>query len=303
MSKLQRTPPAGKRDPISSENDNPNSDSENLLKKRKKRPRSEEKKTSGRATLKDELLSMLNNWKEEQNKTLSKLCSDIADVKKQNASIQKTNADMEKALDFMSKQYEDMKDKLLNMEREKNEHLNYIAALECKMDDMEKKLKFTVVEFRNMPSNQQAKHETPLELCELVEKTCNVLNVLIQPSEIKDIYRIKNKSGASTVITEFTTVLTKNKVLYAAKEFNRNNSSNKLSTTSIGLPGAALPVYVAESLTKKDRILFAMARERSKTLEYKYCWTNKGRIYMRKTDGSLRVEIRTDADLIALKKE
>ncbi|CAG5032493.1 unnamed protein product [Parnassius apollo] len=95
----------------------------------RKKPRNEDQRKGIDDSLKDELLSMLTNWKKDQDLILSKLCSDIAELKQQNANIQSTNIEMEKALTFISTQYEDMNTKIINLERERKENYNvYIES-------------------------------------------------------------------------------------------------------------------------------------------------------------------------------
>lgn len=293
---------------VSSESDLANLDPENTFSyvgRRQKRFRGTEVYDQPENdSLKEELLSMLTSWKKELDKTLNTLCADISVLKQQNSNIQATNSEMEKAMQFMSMQYEEMKERLISMEKERKENLTYISSLENKIDDLEKRLKSTVIEFRNMPVLvQKVKQESQRDLTELVQKTCTILKVNINPSDIKDIYRVKNKTGSSIVVAELTTVLTKNKIISSVKEFNKINTNNKLSSSTIGIPGPAVPVYVSESLTNKNRKLLAITRENRKALGYEYCWTSNGRVYLRKAEGSPRVEIKNENDLASLKKQ
>ncbi|CAG5056332.1 unnamed protein product [Parnassius apollo] len=249
MSIIRRSPPGSKVHQVSSESDISNIEPENPLNyvgRRQKKTRNEDQRKGIDDSLKDELLSMLTNWKKDQDLILSKLCSDIAELKQQNANIQSTNIEMEKALTFISTKYEGMNTKIINLERERKENYNYILSLENRLEDVQKRLKSTVIEFRNLPTPaQNIKQETQQDLCDLVQKICDVLNVNFHPSEIKDIFRIKTKAGVSTVITELTSVLSKNKILSGAKEFNKININNKLSSKSIGLSSSTMPnIYI-----------------------------------------------------------
>ncbi|CAB3229221.1 unnamed protein product [Arctia plantaginis] len=301
-----RTPP-GKPNVsqhVLSESDIANLDPETPLSfvgRRPKIPRKEDSQKSEDSTLKEELLSLLTNWKKDQDATLSKLCADMAELKQQNCNIQATSDELEKSIKFMSSQYEDIRGKLLEMERERTENLSYIITLENKIEDMQKKLKSTVIEFRNLP--QQVKDETQQDLCELVQKTCSSVNTSIESSEIRDIFRLTTKLGTSIVVTDLTTVLIKNRILSGVREFNQTHPNNKLSSLTIGLSGPTKPIYVVESLTNKNRKLYSMARETAKTLDYKYCWNKSGNIYMRKNDGDTRLVIRKESDLTILKKQ
>ncbi|KAL4716003.1 hypothetical protein ACJJTC_013303 [Scirpophaga incertulas] len=159
------------------------------------------------------------------------------------------------------------------MEQERREDLNYIASLENKVDNLQKKLKFTVIEFRNLPCEvESVRNETQEDLCNLIQKTCKVIQADIDQCEIKDIFRVKRKTGADTVVADLTSVLAKNRILDA-------------------------------SLTNKDRKLYGQARAKAKELDYKFCWISNGRIYLRKSQGGPRLEIKNETDFTSLLKE
>ncbi|KAL4718739.1 hypothetical protein ACJJTC_002006 [Scirpophaga incertulas] len=240
----------------------------------------------------------------DQDHTFSLLRLEILQLKEQGAAIQATNTEMEKSLNFMSQQYEDLQEKLLRMEQERREDLNYIASLENKVDNLQKKLKFTVIEFRNLPCEvESVRNETQQDLCKLIQKTCKVIQADIDQCEIKDIFRVKMKTGADTVVADLTSVLAKNRILDAVRHHNKTNPTHKLSTQAIGLPGPARPIYISESLTNKDRKLYGQARAKAKELDYKFCWISNGRVYLRKSQGGPRLEIKNETDFTSLMKE
>lgn len=305
-----RSPPGNNVHHVQSENDlcnlNPDSPA-SYTGRAQKRIRIDGQEQSGYEVLKDELsamlTTMLSSWKKEQDIMLNKMLNDLTELKSQNSSIKSTNDALEKSLQFMSSQYEEIKQKLVDMEGERKENMNYISTLENNINELQKRAKFTVIEFKNLTSpREQIRSESQQDLCELVKKTCNAVKTQIQISDIKDIYRIKTKTGVSTVVTELSSVLTRNRILNGVKEFNKLNPGNKLSSSTIGHSGPKIPIYVAESLTSKDRKLYAMTREKAKFLEYKYCWINNGRIFMKRVDGDTRIQIKNEADLETLKK-
>ena len=56
-------------------------------------------------------------------------------------------------------------------------------------------------------------------------------------------------------------------------------------------------IYINEHLSKQNRALFASAQEKKRNLNYKYCWTHGGSIYMRKTDTSAKIAVLKESDL------
>lgn len=297
---VARSPPTGSLHQCSSETDVARLDVEKLG-RRQKRRRGEETGEISEHSLKsfrEEMLSILKDWKADQDITLKKLCADVAEVKQQNVKIQQSNEDIEKAIDFLSKQYDNINAKVDTLERERKDNLAHIASLENKIYYIQKSLKSTVFEIRNVPAS---KPESKQDLLKIVQDTCNTLNVDVQPSQIKDIYRVVNKSGLTSVVAECTSTFTRDAILSGAKLYNQQNKNNKLSSSSIGMQGKSVPIYISESLTAAGRKLYSMARETAKYMEYKYCWIKNGKIFLRKTDGVPALEIKSESQLTTIK--
>ncbi|XP_046966919.1 uncharacterized protein LOC124534919 [Vanessa cardui] len=252
-------------------------------------------------SFKDEIRMMLDEWKETQNTLLNKLMSEILEIKKQNNQIKLSNEEIAKSLDFLNAQYEDMKTKVEGLQTERKQFLSQIASLEEKIEDMQKTSKLTAVEIRNVPI--PTKTETKSDLCNIVKNTCKVLNVNVEQMTIKDIYRINGKSSKGTIIAEFTTVVLKKDVIQAAKNYNKQHPNQRLNSSIIGLSGPTTPIFISEALTNKGRRLFFLARDFAKTQDFNYCWTNNGRVYLRKTSDSPHIEIKTETQLSNLKNQ
>lgn len=151
---------------------------------------------------------------------LQKMSVDIAEVKTQNAEIRQTNLEIEKSLEFVSKQYEDMRQKLESLEHVHKELLSYITSLELKIENLERNSKSTTVEIRNVPASDS---ETKAGLCELIERTCKALEVGVNTNDLKDVFRVSNKSGTKTIIAEFTTTFAKNSIIQGAGHITKNS--------------------------------------------------------------------------------
>ena len=59
-------------------------------------------------------------------------------------------------------------------------------------------------------------------------------------------------------------------------------------------------IYINEHLTSNSKILFNLAKERTKALNYKHLWTRNGRILVRKTDQSDVIKIDSEEKVVAL---
>ncbi|CAG4969201.1 unnamed protein product [Colias eurytheme] len=313
---MQRTPPDNKIHSVC------NSDSETFkhqnaidkkksaFSKRQKRRRASQEEDScksneERSQSKDEILSIIDAWKKEQECVLKKLSDDINEVKKQNANIQKTNieirntnSEIEKSFNFLSQKYEDLKILVGEMQKDRKKTLEYVKTLEDQIETIQRAQKSNMIELRNIPSKAI---ETSPDLASIVTKTCKSLDVPIQRADIKETVRIYNKhnpqSAMQTVLVDFSSSSIKNNLLAKVKDYNKKNPNNKFSSHNLDFPGPNVPIYITESLTPKSRKLFYLTRIFAKNRNYKFCWTSNGRIFLRKTDGAQHILIKDEAQL------
>ena len=260
--------------------------------------------------LKHEILEMLSNWKKEQEErfskfssdqksTLSTLVTELAEVKRQNIDIQKSNNEIEKTMTFISKQYDDMVMDLQSLKKENQAQNDYIQSLELKIQDFKQLSRTSSIEIRNVPPKD---NETVLDLSTIIGKVGAVVNLPLIDTQLRDTYRLPGKAGTiRPIIAEFANVQIKNQLLSCLRNYNKNSpNDSRLNTTTIGLPGDRRPVYVAEYLPASSRKLFYQAREFAKQMEYKFCWTSNGSIFIRKEQGSKQILIRSEKTLEGL---
>lgn len=252
------------------------------------------------ASFKEEIKAMLDVWKESQNTLLNKLISEVAEIKRQNTVIQQTNEEIEKSLVFINQQYEDMKQKVETLETERKQHLLKIACLELAIEEVQRNSKLTTIELRNVPTSTET--ENKQDLCNIVHNTCKKLNVMVQESTIRDVFRVKTKTGKGTIVAELSSTMLKSNILHKAKLYNKNHPMQRLNSEDIGLKGELTPIYISEALTNKGRKLFYLARNFAKSKEYQFCWTSNGKIFIRKDTETPRIEIRDEQQLSTLGK-
>lgn len=262
---------------------------------------------------KEEIKSMLSDWNETNSKNLTKiiqtqntilnqLVSEVAELKKQNSEIQKTNLDIEKSMNFMNSQYEEVKGRVETLERERSELKEYAVTLENKIKDLQFSSRSACIEIRNFPSKDK---ETYTDLVTNVTKIGSIINMDVPTSEIRDIRRLPGKPGTyKPIVAEFTNVQTKNNFLARSREYNKNHiKPDKLNTTLIGLPGDRQPIYVDEYLPLSSRKLMFQAREFAKTMNYNFCWSSNGNIFLRKEPGAKQILIRSTHCLAELRNQ
>ena len=60
-------------------------------------------------------------------------------------------------------------------------------------------------------------------------------------------------------------------------------------------------VFINENLTKRNKDLFSLANEERKKFNWKYIWTNNGRILLRQSNDSRVIAIRSEKDIEHIK--
>lgn len=282
---------------------------------RTKRPRPNNSPPSDPFLSRQEFQDFISSWKQEQEKNLSKLLAeqtaliskvvtDIKEIKLQNAKIHesnaaicKTNGDIERSMVFLNQSFEDLKKEVEILRKERLEQRSYIENLEKKIIDLQYRSRSAGIEIRNIPTTES---ETTTELLKSVSSIGKLVGVPLLSSEIRDIYRLPGKSFSATasrpIIAEFTTVLTKQKVLSAVRSYNRDKKlkEDKLNTEQIGIPGQNQPVYVAEQLPASTKKLFHQTRNFAQKNKFMFCWISKGSIFLRKQVGDKQILIRSE---------
>lgn len=207
--------------------------------------------------------------------------------------------ELKDSLESISLKHDEFIKRISALEEEKKEDKQKIQYLEERVENLERKVRASCIELRNIP---KASGETKNSLCDLVSSVGKVLNIDIRRQELKDIYRIKSKDHVNPIIAEFSTVLQKENFIRAVKEFNRTkNNDEKFSTWHLNLDCPKSPIFVSESLTPKTQKIFFMARNFKKSFEYMYCWTSHGSVFLRKNENSPQIKINCEADLDKLK--
>lgn len=137
----------------------------------------------------------------------------------------------------------------------------------------------------------------------IVTALTDSLNIDIAERDIRDIYRVKtNSETVKPIVVELNSALLKERVTQAVKHHNKNNpKEKKLNTSHLKVSGPIRPVYISETLTYKAQRLFYLARHFARENQLSYCWTSRGQVYLRKSDGATLHKINGESDLNKLK--
>lgn len=217
---------------------------QNLSTKRQKRPRAESSSPKNElADFKLEIKHLLTSWKSDQDAILSKLVSDISELKALNSTIQKSNLEIEKSMEFMNIKYEEISNHIMSLEKERSESRKCILDLEKKFQELYSCSRSSSIEIRNVP---MAETESFQELSSVVSKIGTLVGNEINPVDIRDLYRLPGKPGAiKPIVAEFSTVQTKLDLISSVRNFNKDRIvADKLNTTQIGLSGSKNAIFI-----------------------------------------------------------
>lgn len=228
----------------------------------------------------------------EESKAQSEI--KFTSLQKSMTEIISQNTELKKSIEFINKKYDDIKIRLDNTERDRKVDRTYINLLEDKVENLERILCLSKIEFRNVPSREGESKE---DLRNIVSDTAKVLDINLERHEVKDIFRVSKKGGGSSIIADFVSVSTKENMLQKVRSYNRKNTQARLSTAHINIPGDKKPIYLSERLTTKSQRLFFLARKFASENNFKFCWTSLGKVFLRQMEGSQHILIKSEDDL------
>lgn len=214
--------------------------------------------------------------------------------------IKDTNKNIEASLTYLTSQNEELKQKINTLEERTRQDREYIIFLEDKLDDMQLASRKSNFEIKGVPRTES---ETKQDLLEMVVTLSETIDCKINKSDIKDIYRVRSKKPdqkSTPIVVETGSVLLKTDILKMAKSFNIR-SKTKLCAKHLGLKSHAdTPIFLSENLTQKASRLYFLARDLAKSKGYKFVWTSYGRVYVRKTEQSPIVLIKSEQQVHTL---
>lgn len=233
-----------------------------------------------------DFMTVFNKWQAEQDLKFTALLQSLNELKAQ-------NSDIKKSVEFISIKYDEMMEKMLSLETERQEYKKSIATLESKIEALERNTRITSVEIRNIPMKEKENRES---LYKIALNIGSALDIPVQSSDIKNTFRVNKKSASKPIIVDFTTVAMKDKFINCFKKYNQRSTKEKLNTEKIKIEGPANRIFISENLTDKTRKLFYQAREFARANTFTFCWTSFGKVYLRKSEGSPQILISSELD-------
>lgn len=283
---MERTPPSSCKATHSSSDSNIN-----ILKdtefnpafvpntQRQKRQRTDEDRSDNEFTIFQEtIMSMLTNWKAEQNQTLIKLVDDSSEVNARTTKIQESNREIEKSLEFLSKKYDDIERKISDYEQRRKDDRALIKSLEKHCTTLQSKLdtinqdlnskeqwaRSKNIEIKGVPQNDK---ENLLDLvCMIGER----VNFPITKSQLDFVTRVQSRDPNQTksIIACFNNKYIKEDFIAAAR---LSNKQSPLIPSVLGLKGTQ-KIYVNDHLTGANKDLLSKAKKIAKEKGFQFVW-------------------------------
>lgn len=268
---------------------------------RNKRPRVDETPPKDIQEFTNEIKQMISAWKSDQDKTLSKLVSDVSDLKTQCNQIQKSNLEIEKAMEFISDKYEEMRNHIEELKKEREDDKQMISNLEKQIHGLQQKSRSATIEIRNISYSEK---ENTSDLTAVVIEVGKTINLTIQPSDLRDVFRVPSRpEKTGPIVAEFSSVQLKNNFLERTRNFNKSRQvGEKLNTQHVGRTGEKKPIYINEHLTPITRKLFYQSRQFAKQNGFNFCWSSNDKIYIRKDNDTKKYLIKSEQCLVDLLK-
>lgn len=203
---------------------------------------------------------------------------------------------MRKSLNFISSKFDELQKENKEMRKSLNEEIKARKRLTERVEELEEVLesgeRSTVR--NNIVMSGIERQERRERTTEIVLKVLKAMNININESEIVNARRMDDNKESSPIIVELKTKDQQNEILKTRKTIGA------ISTVECSLKGKTSNIYINEQLTRRTSNLFFRARETKKDKLYKYLWTRENKIYIKKSETSNKIRIKSIEDLISL---
>lgn len=251
----------------------------NKVRKRKQNPDVQEF-----AAFRDDVTKMFEQLKSDQEKKFNIITESIQEIKNYRKDVTEINKKIEKILENTTNVYTELKKSVDQTILEHKEALIKIDRLELQLEQVQRQQLANTIEIVNIPKEDKE------NLQDIVSKLHNSLGVNLTEREINQIYRVSTNKK-NPIVVQYHTVKCQNEVIQAMKQY-KNIKPNTFTAKIINNDWNEDSIYVNEALTPNARRLHFLARRLCKNQNFKFCWTNKGRVYVRKTEGSPAILIK-----------
>jgi len=155
-----------------------------------------------------------------------------------------------------------------------------VKLLEDKINDLDQYHKKQNLEIHNIPIKAQE------NLHQLAMGVLSCIDNIIKESDFREKNEFGEVKSTRPTIVRFKNRKTRNQI------FAKRSGIYKFSTS-----GEKKYTYINENLTPRNQQLLAKANKKRKEKQWKYLWTNNGRISMKKDDRAHAIVINDESEL------
>ena len=222
--------------------------------------------------------------------------------------FEKLIAPIVQSLDFIGKEYEDLKKKVTVLEEtnknldQKNSNLSrQVAGLtnelrQCKneQDEQEQYIRRECAEIRGAPARRGENTN------EIVQKVGALMDLDIDDSEISISHRLPSRTSnrsdsdraSPPIIVRFVRRVVRDQFLHGRSKL-KNFTTKDIDLGRI----CDNKIFIQESLTSRKKALFKTCLELKKRNNFKFIWTHHGTIFLRKSESATAMKVSYQCDL------
>ncbi|XP_077991077.1 uncharacterized protein LOC144445411 [Glandiceps talaboti] len=218
------------------------------------------------------------------------------------SSVEDRITELQKSVDFISGSFDTFKKELDDINAQaaqlktENEHLQgrlqatqrELSTTQDEMHELQQYTRRNILEISGVP--QHAGEDTD----DIAIRVAEAVGVIVSASDIDNSHRLPRRHQENTterkqpppIIVKFTRRTVRNNIYYSRKNL-KDKTPKHLNLDR----QATNRIYINESLSSVMKRLFHQANERRKMLNWKFIWTNNGKIYTRKDADSQPIMI------------
>ena len=155
-----------------------------------------------------------------------------------------------------------------------------LYQVQCDLDEVQQYLRRDCLEFVGIPSQ---KNDNPNKI---VKEVCSSMGIELKQEEFSIVHRLPDsKNTKDRIIAKFVRRDVKEQV-YRSRKKLQGKSVKSLPSFKDAQPPKSAKIYINESLTGYRKKLFNRVYNYKKTNDYKYIWTQNGKIFLKEDDDS-----------------
>lgn len=171
-----------------------------------------------------------------------------------------------------------------------------IKQMQVQINTLEQQIIKNNIEIKNIPPSMNE------DLVEVVKAIGKTINYEIKDNEITDVYRTRPKNTErSLIIASFSSHFSKLHFVKQARAARpielRSVMQNTTNATNSNREWSNATVFVNNQLSRQNKQLLWMAKEKAKQENWSYVWETAGRVLARKNESAKTITIDTVDDV------